>query len=75
MRSVWQEQAAPAQLQNQGTPLTGGGETYDSQCCVYGALDADGKSWVMEVCRWRSSQGHWIFKSRAALDADSRRSS
>ncbi|KAH9993550.1 PLAC8 family-domain-containing protein [Russula vinacea] len=36
-------------LQIQGAPLDGGGEAYDDQCCVYGALDIDGKGWVMEM--------------------------
>jgi hypothetical protein len=26
-------------LQNQGTPLPGGGERYDGHCCVYGAIN------------------------------------
>jgi hypothetical protein len=49
-------------LQIQGAPLNGGGEAYDDQCCVYGALDIDGKGWVMEVCRWTCSR-HRILKS------------
>jgi hypothetical protein len=37
-------------LQTQGTPLAGGGERYDSNCFIYGALDITGYSWIMQVC-------------------------
>jgi hypothetical protein len=37
-------------LQTQGTPLPGPGETYDSQCLVYGGLDITGYSWILQVC-------------------------
>ena len=37
-------------LQTHGTPLAGGGETYDSNCCIYGGLDLTGYSWIMQVC-------------------------
>ncbi|KAI0279926.1 PLAC8-domain-containing protein [Russula aff. rugulosa BPL654] len=36
-------------LRTQGTPLVGGGETYDSNCCIYGGLDITGYSWVMQL--------------------------
>jgi len=36
-------------LQTQGTPLAGGGETYDSNCCIYGGLDFTGYSWIMQL--------------------------
>ena len=35
-------------LENQGTPLPGGGETFDGHCCIYGVLG--GYSWIMQVC-------------------------
>ncbi|KAF8467959.1 PLAC8 family-domain-containing protein [Russula ochroleuca] len=36
-------------LQNQGTPLPGGGERYDKQCCIYGALVFTGFCWAMQI--------------------------
>ena len=35
-------------LENQGTPLVGGGETFDGHCCIYAVLG--GYSWIMQVC-------------------------
>jgi hypothetical protein len=37
-------------LQNQGTPLAGGGQSIDKQCCIYGALILICSSWTMQVC-------------------------
>jgi hypothetical protein len=38
-------------LQTRGAPLAGGGETYNSNCYVYGALGFTGYGWAMQVCR------------------------
>jgi hypothetical protein len=35
-------------LQNQGTPLPGGGERYNKECCIYAALNCF--SWIRQVC-------------------------
>ena len=37
-------------LQNQGTPLPGGGERYDKECCIYGALTVIFLGWTRQVC-------------------------
>ena len=39
------------QLQNQGTPLPGGGERYTADCCIYGCLTVPGYAWILQVCR------------------------
>jgi len=36
-------------LQYQGTPLPGGGETYDDQCFINGGLTCLGLGWVMQI--------------------------
>ncbi|KAH9993560.1 PLAC8 family-domain-containing protein [Russula vinacea] len=36
-------------LQNQGTPLPGGGERYDKECCIYGALTVIFLGWTRQV--------------------------
>jgi Cys-rich protein (TIGR01571 family) len=37
-------------LQNQGTPLPGGGERYDGHCCVYGAINvATGHARALQI--------------------------
>ncbi|KAI9430039.1 PLAC8-domain-containing protein [Lactarius indigo] len=36
-------------LQNHGTPLPGGGETYNSDCCIYGCLVIPGYAWILQI--------------------------
>jgi Cys-rich protein (TIGR01571 family) len=38
-------------LQNRGTPLPGGGERYNADCCIHGSLAIAGYAWVLQVCR------------------------
>ncbi len=44
-------------LQTQGTPLPNGGETFDSNCCIYGWLAINGDTWIMQVC-WNINKMH-----------------
>ncbi|KAH8990922.1 hypothetical protein EDB86DRAFT_2937981 [Lactarius hatsudake] len=37
-------------LQTRGTPLPGGGETPDDNCCIYGGLLITGYAWILQVC-------------------------
>ena len=37
-------------LSTHGTPLPGGGETFDSECCLYCGLGLFGFEWVLQVC-------------------------
>jgi len=36
-------------LQNRGTPLPGGGERYNADCCIHGALLPVGYAWVLQI--------------------------
>ncbi|KAI0286348.1 PLAC8 family-domain-containing protein [Russula brevipes] len=38
----------------QGTPLRGGGDTFDDQCCIHGCLSVLGYGWIMQI----STRGH-----------------
>ena len=40
-------------LKTQGTPLPGGGDTFDGDCCIYTLLDMCGLGCILQVClRW-----------------------
>ncbi|KAN0139503.1 PLAC8 domain containing protein [Lactarius tabidus] len=36
-------------LQNRGTPLPGGGERYNADCCIYGCLVIPGYAWILQI--------------------------
>ena len=37
-------------LQNNGTPLPGGGERFHADCSIHGLLVLTGYAWVLQVC-------------------------
>jgi hypothetical protein len=37
-------------LQTRGTPLLGGGETFNGDCSIYGCLLIPNFAWVLQVC-------------------------
>jgi hypothetical protein len=37
-------------LKTHGTPLSGGGDAFDGDCCVYCGLDLFGIGQVLQVC-------------------------
>jgi hypothetical protein len=38
-------------LKTHGTPLRGGGDTFDGDCCVFTGLNLCGVGWILQVCR------------------------
>ncbi|KAH9052687.1 PLAC8 family-domain-containing protein [Lactarius vividus] len=36
-------------LQNRGTPLPGGGQRFNDDCCIYGCLLIPGYAWVLQI--------------------------
>lgn len=36
-------------LQSQGTPLPGGGERFNDDCCIHGCLTIPGYAWILQI--------------------------
>ncbi|KAH9052690.1 PLAC8 family-domain-containing protein [Lactarius vividus] len=55
-------------LQTRGTPLPGGGERYDSNCCIYGCLVIPGYAWILQIGTRADIRGRYSIRGDTVGD-------